>query len=410
MKCILTAIGSAGDVYPMIGIGRGMASRGHDVVLIANEHFAGSAERAGLRFVAFGSEDEYLRIAGDPELWHARRGFRTIASTVAAHLRTLYDLIAAEHMPGRTIGAATTLALAARIAQDHLRFPLATVHLQPSIFRSVIDPADYGVWMPRSHVGRRVFFRLVDLLLMDAGYRRPVNRLRRELGLGPIGHVNDYWHAPTLSLGLFPAWYAPPPPDWPNQTRVTGFPLYDESDHQPLDPALATWLNEGEPPIVFTWGSAMMHAHEHFAMAAQACETMRRRGLLLTRFERQIPARLPDGVRHAPYAPFSTVFPRCAAVVHHGGIGTTSQALAVGTPQLITPFSHDQPDNALRVRRLGAGASLRPKHLTAPHLTAALDKLIHEPQIAANARRCAQRLSDRDAGIRATCDLLEAMA
>lgn len=410
MKCILTAIGSAGDVHPMIGIGRGMADRGHDVVLIANGHFTEPARRAGLRLVPLGTEDEYLRLADDPNLWHPKKGFKYIARSLTPHLRTHYDLIAAEHEPGRTVGAGTTLSLAARVAQDKLGFPFATVHLQPSIFRSVREPSDYGVPMPRSRVGRRVFYWLVDRLFMDASYRGPVNRLRRDLGLPPIGHINDYWHAPDLSIGLFPDWYARPASDWPPQTRVTGFPLYDESDHQTPDPSLAAWLDEGDAPIAFTWGSAMMHAREHFALAVQACGALKRRGLLLTRFTQQLPPNLPTGVRHVAYAPFSAVLPRCAAVVHHGGIGTTAQALAAGIPQLITPFSHDQPDNAARVRRLGAGASISPRDLTADALTAALAKLLDEKPIAVNARQCADRLRDHDAGVRLTCDLLESLA
>ena len=409
-KCILIAIGSAGDVHPMIGIGRTMAARGHDVVLIASGHFADAAAGAGLRLVPLGTDAEYRAMAGDARLWHPTRGFGYIAQRVTASLRPLYDLIAAEHVPGRTVGAATTLALAARIAQDKLGFPLATIHLQPSIFRSVTDPADYGVPMPRSRFGRRAFYWIVDRLIMDRHYRGPVNRLRRELGLPPIGRINDFWHAPALSVGMFPSWYAAPADDWPAQARVTGFPLYDESEQHTLPPQLETFLASGHPPVAFTWGSAMMHANEQFAMAVEACGQLQQRALLLTKFAQQLPRDLPPTVMHVPYAPFSAVLPRCAAVVHHGGIGTTAQALAAGTPQLITPFSHDQPDNAHRVRRLGAGASLSPRKLTAQTLAHALDKVLGEPQIHAHVERCKARLTDRDSGLRQTCDLLEGLA
>lgn len=410
MKCILVAIGSAGDVHPMIGLGRMMASRGYDVVLIASGHFADAARGAGLRLVEFGSNQEYLALAGDPRLWHPRAGFKYIALKVSAHLGKLYDLIAAEHVPGRTFAAATTLALAARVAQDKLGFPLASIHLQPGIFRSVIDPANYGVPMPRSQLGRRVFFGLVDLLVMDRSWRGPVNQLRRELGLSPIHHINDYWHSPRLTVGLFPDWFASPATDWPVQTRVTGFPLYDESEQHEWSPGLRAFLDAGDPPIAFTWGSAMMHARPQFTMAAEACVHLGRRGLLLTRFDEQVPRELPPNVMHVSYAPFSALLPRCAAVVHHGGIGTTAQALAAGTPQLITPFSHDQPDNAQRVRRLGVGASLSPRKLTTTTLAHALEKILGEPQIRSHVARCQARLSDREAGLRMTCDLLEQLA
>ena len=79
--------------------------------------------------------------------------------------------------------------------------------------------------------------------------------------------------------------------------------------------------------------------------------------MFLTQYPEQLPARLPNGVRHFNYIPFSTVLPRAAAFVHHGGIGTTAQALAAGVPQLVVPLAHDQPDNAVRIRHLGVGDS-----------------------------------------------------
>ena len=87
------------------------------------------------------------------------------------------------------------------------------------------------------------------------------------------------------------------------------------------------WLDAGEPPIAFTAGSAMVHAREFFAASIEACESLNRRGLVLTRFGDQLPRELPPSVKHVEYAPFGSLLPRCAALVHHGGIGTTAQAL-----------------------------------------------------------------------------------
>src|SRR6185436_13395214 len=89
------------------------------------------------------------------------------------------------------------------------------------------------------------------------------------------------------------------------------------------------------------------------------CALLGRRGILLTRHREQVPDNLPREVIHIDYAPFSQLLPRCAALVHHGGIGTSAQALASGVPQLVTPFTHDQPDNAARLKRLG-GAEVLP--------------------------------------------------
>src|SRR5205085_10377103 len=113
-----------------------------------------------------------------------------------------------------------------------------------------------------------------------------------------------------------------------------------------------------------------------FRAAVDACRQLGVRGLLLTTYARQLPQPLPPSVQHCAFAPFGELFPRCAAVVHHGGIGTVARALAAGTPQLIVPHAYDQMDNAARVRRLGAGIGLAPRHATGPGLARALADLL----------------------------------
>ena len=134
------------------------------------------------------------------------------------------------------------------------------------------------------------------------------------------------------SCCLFPEWFAPPQPDWPNNLVQTGFPLWDERTDAGLAPEVKEFLDAGEPPIVFTPGSANIFGKRFFGAAIEACQRLGHRGILLTRFPEQIPDRLPSGVRHFDYIPFSLLPPKAAALVHHGGIGTTAQALAAGSP------------------------------------------------------------------------------
>jgi UDP:flavonoid glycosyltransferase YjiC (YdhE family) len=139
----------------------------------------------------------------------------------------------------------------------------------------------------------------------------------------------------------------------------------------------------------------MTHAAAFFRAAVAACESLGARGLLLTKYRHQLPARLPPGVRHCAYAPFRQLLPLCGAIVHHGGIGTTAAALAAGIPQLILPMAWDQPDNAHRVRQLGVGASLGPRQRTAAHLAAALARLM-TPETRARCRAIADRIGEAD--------------
>jgi rhamnosyltransferase subunit B len=235
----------------------------------------------------------------------------------------------------------------------------------------------------------------------------PLNVFRASKGLPPVRRVtSEWWHSPDRVIGLFPEWFANPQPDWPPQMRLTGFPLFDEQGLEPMSEQLMRFLDKGHKPIAFTPGSAMFHGREFFEAGAQACRILGRRGLLLTRHRENLPANLPPDVIHVPYAPFSELLPRCAALVHHGGIGTTAQAMAAGVPQLVQPMSHDQPDNAERVKRLRVGEALSMRKFTAAAVAKALRGLMGSPVIQA---RCAE-VARRFVGARPmerTCELIE---
>jgi len=208
-------------------------------------------------------------------------------------------------------------------------------------------------------------------------------------------------------IGLFPDWYAQPQPDWPPNISLTGFPLWDESEVRSPSEELEKFLADGEPPLVFTAGSAMLQATRFFEVSVEVCKAAGCRGLLLTQFPEQLPAQLPPGVRHFDYIPFSAVLPRSAALIHHGGIGTTAQAIAAGIPQLIVPNAHDQPDNAVRVKRLCIGDYLLPKAYTAGLLMGKLRVLLG-PGVKDNCKRVAQKVT-RDSLLTACC-LIEQLA
>src|SRR5262249_53944037 len=156
------------------------------------------------------------------------------------------------------------------------------------------------------------------------------------------GIMSQWWHSPQRVLGLFPPWYGEPQPDWPPQVRLVGFPLYDERGVEELPGGLADFLATGSPPLVFMPGSANAQAQDFFRAPVEACQRLGRRGLLLPRFPEQLPAPLPPTIRHFNFIPFSQVLPQAAALVHHGGIGTSAQALAAGVPQVVMPLAHDQ--------------------------------------------------------------------
>jgi len=117
-------------------------------------------------------------------------------------------------------------------------------------------------------------------------------------------------------------------------------------------------LNAGEAPVVFTAGSAMAHSKKHFETAVAAAQETGLRAVLVSASPEQIPKNLPSTIMPVQYAPFSVLFPRACVVQHHGGIGTSIQGLAAGVPQIVTPFAHNQFDNAFRLERLGVAREL----------------------------------------------------
>src|SRR5262249_30876188 len=133
---------------------------------------------------------------------------------------------------------------------------------------------------------------------------------------------------------------------------------------RPTPEPLAAFVAEGPPPVIFSFGSAMRHGRAYFGAAVEACGILNVRGVLFGAGGEQIPEKLPSEVRHAGYPPFSDVLPKAACVVHHGGLGTSAQALKAGVPQLVMPIAYDQADNAVRMRRHGAASLLYPKRFT----------------------------------------------
>jgi UDP:flavonoid glycosyltransferase YjiC (YdhE family) len=422
MDALLVPYGTAGDLNPFVALGLALRARGHRVRVLTPAAAAPTAERAGLEVVRVERDRAGVTAGGgrlaaavdracDLALRVVGRRWRKLAraSTLLPWLRPVCAAVARLYVPGRTVVVASSPALGARLAHDWLGVPLATAHLAPVMFRSAYRPPRQpplvlpAWWPPGANCAA---YRLADALVLDRLLAGPVNAARAELGLPPVRRVLGAWrHSPQCVLGLFPEWFAPPQPDWPAATRLTGFPLYDGGPAEE-PPGLGEFLDAG-PPVVFTPGTGAKRAGRFLAESAAACRRLGCRGLLLTRLAEQVPADLPPEVRHFAYAPFSRVLPRAAALVHHGGVGTLAQALAAGTPQLVVPRAHDQHDNADRLARLGVSATLAPRAYRAATAADALARLLTDPEVAARCRDVARRPFG---GADEACGVLERLA
>lgn len=367
MHVILASVGTDGDINPFLGLGIQLRSRGHRVTLVANEHVRDLAAQRGLEFTALISNREYDEFLAHPDMWHPIKTVRRTARWGAQLVERQYALLADLASAKDTVLATSVAIVGARLVQEKLGRPLASVLLQPWMIPSSIAPPvmpgglTLPRWAPRP-LGK-FYWRMVnavgDLFIGDT-----LNRLRTKLGLRPVRRVFEWWQSPELVIGMFPDWYGPPQADWTPQIKLAGFPLCDGGSTAELAPDLLGFCKAGPPPVAFTFGTGMMHGAQLFQAAAEACGKLGTRGILLTKFTDQLPTSLPPSIRHCAFAPFRELFPHCAAVVHHGGIGTTAKALTTGTPQLVLPLAFDQMDNAVRVERLGRGEwlSARNRH------------------------------------------------
>jgi rhamnosyltransferase subunit B len=416
---LLPTIGSAGDVHPVIGLGRGLKAHGHRVTIITNPYFEARIRQEGLEFLPLGTAEAYQRGVADPQLWHPTKGFAFIARTfVLPQVRPLYHLLT-QFSPEDTVVVAAGLAFGARLAQETRGLPLITAHLQATMLRSrhqspIMGPVTLLERLPPAL--KRIWFALLDRQVIDPVLLPELNGFRRELGLPPVRRVFNRWlHSPQKVLGLFPDWYAPPQPDWPPQTELTGFIHFEQDGERPLrqhsgqalPSNVVQFLEKGEPPILFTPGSAMQHGAQFFAAALEACQQLGRRGLFVSAHAEHIPANLPDSVCYTPYLPFSQVLSQAAALVFHGGIGTTAQGLAAGVPMLVMPMSHDQPDNAVRLKRLGVGDYLPPNKFRGTAVAPKLNHLLHSPEVSANCQKYAPLVNFEQA-LNKTCQLIAA--
>jgi rhamnosyltransferase subunit B len=396
MHIIVVAVGTAGDVHPLLGLSRTFANRGHKVSFCTNPVFGALVERCGFRFLPLGTVEEYWSAVNNPDLWKPRTSLKVLWAGVARTMRPLFDLMCTE-AGNDTVIAGHPWAFGARFFQEKYGVPMITLHVSPSTFLSAKQPPIHRqltipLFLP--YPVRAGLLWAFERGMLDRVCGPEVNRLRAELGLPPVRRVMSRWmHSPQGVLGLFPDWFAPPQTDWPAAVELTGFPLFDEAEFRRLDPELEDFLAQADPPVVFTPGSTLVNESAYWRAAAGALDSVDARGVFLGG-QSALHSKQKSNILARPYTPLSRLLPYAKALVHHGGIGTVSQAFAAGIPQLITPFAHDQFDNAVRVERLGCGFQIDSSE-SVENMQTSLKRLLEDESIQQN---CAAIRSKVDTG------------
>ena len=409
---LLPTLGSAGDVHPYIALGAALEARGHRATIITTPLFQPLIEAQGLRYLPVGTLEQVRIAIADPDLWHLRKGFEVLAQVFIPAIEQIYRLIET-HADANTVVAFSTGAFGARVAQEKLGIPSASIHLQPTVIRTFADQGMFGnirLSASRPQWFKHGLFRLVDWLVIDRCIKPPLNEFRATLGLEPVDRVMHRWmHSPQLVIAFFPEWFAAVQPDWPANTHAVGFPLWDgEGEPAPLEEA-EEFLNAGAAPVIFTPGSAGSTMHRFFRESVEAARRLGLRAMLVTNYPEQIPPNLPADIRVFGYLPFSQVLPRAALLVHHGGIGTLAQGIKAGIPHLVVPNGYDQFDSGWRIEKMGLGSSIPQTRYRARRVARTIRAILGDGNGAERRKEYASRI-DGELAIARACDLIESLA
>jgi UDP:flavonoid glycosyltransferase YjiC (YdhE family) len=377
MRITILTIGSRGDVVPYIALGLGLRRAGHEVRLATHTPFEPHVRAAGL---------EFAPLMGDPRaLLQSERGHRWLASGrnpirfAAGLARVLRPIVARVCEESAAAAADAEAILYARLVPgahvaEALDVPGVAAYLQP------VSPTRA---FPSIRAGGFELGPLGNLLSHLAGEHLhvqpllgPLNGWRAGAGLPRLGRLRTRPGARRRPAGVLYGYspsVLPKPPDWGAGIDLCGYWVPPAPAWSP-PPALADFLEAGPPPVFIGFGSMTARDPEELAgLVAGALRRAGRRGVVQAGWAGLDGPALGDGAIAIGEAPHAWLFPHMAAVVHHGGAGTTGAGLAAGRPSVIVPFFADQPFWGSRVAALGAGPAPIPRGaLTASRLAAAI--------------------------------------
>lgn len=412
-RIVIATIGSLGDLHPMIAIALELQQRGHQVIFATLKDYKDKVESLGLTFHSL--RPDHIS-PDDPDMMAMMMDLKTGTEKVVrdylfGHIHQTYeDLMAAAR--GADLLVSAELIYASPVVAEVLKLPWMTCILSPISLFSAYDPPVFPTLMHLAqlrNLGPWVNQGIIQYVKwMTRSWGAPLHKLRQDLGLPPTGNpMVDAKFSPHANLALFSTAFAPAQPDWPKTLLPTGFAWYDGSHcDRGLAPELQQFLDAGDPPIVFTLGSAAVFTPGTFyEESIKAAEQLNQRAVLLVG-RNASDLSLPKNMIAVDYVPFSQLFPHACVIVHQGGIGTTGQGLRSGRPTLVVPYSHDQPDNALRLERLGTSRMIPRDRYTADRAAQVLEELLKRPSYAATAQAIARQIQ-AEQGTKTACDAIE---
>jgi UDP:flavonoid glycosyltransferase YjiC (YdhE family) len=411
-RILLATWGSLGDLHPMIALALELRDRGHNIVFATTEDYYAKIESLGFPFHAIrpnlqDKDPEFLAQLMDPKIGTEL----VLRDLILGNVRDMYDDLMAIAKDVDFL-VAHEIIYAAPLVTEVLKLRWASCVLAPASFFSAYDPMVSSVYPFLAKLRR--FGPIVNRWIVKFAksatrpWGEPVYQFRKELGLQAIQNpvIGSNKLSPYLVLAMFSSVLGTPQLDWPANVVPTGFTFYDGNQEQKLNPKLQSFLESGDLPIVFTLGSAAVTlAGNFYTESIQAALKLDRRAVLLMG-QNPLPENLPASIFACDYAPYSEIFPCACAIVHQGGIGTTAQGLRSGRPTLVMPYSHDQPDNAARVERLGVSRTIQRHQYQSDRVAQELRKILEDPRYSAKAVEVSKIIQAED-GVNVACDAIE---
>jgi sterol 3beta-glucosyltransferase len=410
MRIFITTLGSRGDVQPYIALGQRLMQRGHIVTLCTCEKFKPMITQQGLEYGYMNNQFMELMqtdisrklMDNNADIFAFIKYFIKLSKQLKPMQWASIDDItqaAMDTRPDLILYHPKTF-IAAHVAEK-LNVPKAVAFLMPLMVASGDRPEigfpnlPLGKWYNR--MTSRLLLRIVKMT--SGSY---IKGWRKKHGLKPVSGRCDFLHdsdgKPIDYLLGYSEHVCPRPNDWPDHVHVTGYwPLQRTDDWQPPD-ALARFLDEGDPPVYIGFGSMSGRDPKRLSrVVIDAIKQAQVRAVLATGWGGLDTDDLPESIFKIDQVPHDWLFPRCSAVVHHGGAGTTAAGLRAGKPTVVCAFALDQPFWAQRVYELGAGSKpLRQKKLTANQLANAITQVTTDPTIKHKAQQIGEQLRHED--------------
>jgi sterol 3beta-glucosyltransferase len=405
MHITITALGSRGDVQPCVALGEGLRQAGHQVRLATYSVFAELVSHHGLEFAPVEGDPRQAMEQQSGQEWLESgknvlkfiRGMRDL-STYESLRKTMDDIV--EACRGTDAVLYTVLGAAGYHVAEMLHVPSLYLLLQP-LTRSRERPSVLAPALPLGGIYNRWTHALTEQLFWQM-VRAPINQWRREsLHLKPMpfrGPFDLLYQQHTPFIYGFSPLVVPRARDWPDWHFITGYWFLD--DHNTWSPptGLVDFLANGSKPVYIGFGSMSGRTAQRLAdLAIEAVQLTGQRAILLGGWAQAHQRDLPDSIHAIESAPHAWLFPQMAAVVHHGGAGTTAAGLRAGVPSVLTPFFGDQPYWGQRVHALGVGPKpIMRKALTARHLAEAITQAVTDEEMRRRAAELGEQLRAED--------------